>query len=143
MEVETGVVPRFTRPPHHRTAQLGRGAWKEARARFEAALKGEVTPEALEGLGGAAWWLEDVGTTIDARRRVYRLYRNAGDRRGTARWRNGPRPLARCASLGASGAAGCVAVIGKVTVSVTVYFDNHDNLCVASLNFKGVPPPSR
>ena len=65
---------------------------------------------------------------IDAHRRVYRLYRNTGNRRGTARWRHGPRPLARCASLDASGAAGCVAVIGKVTVSVTVYFDNHDNL---------------
>ena len=24
---------------------------------------------------------------------------------------------------------------------VTVYFDNHDNLCETSLSFKGVPPP--
>jgi LuxR family maltose regulon positive regulatory protein len=42
-------------------------------------------PEALEGLGGAAWWLEDVRTTIDARKRAYRLYRDTGDRRGAAR----------------------------------------------------------
>jgi hypothetical protein len=64
---------------------LGRGAWEKARACFETALEEEETPEALEGLGGAAGWLEDVRTTMDARRRAYRLYRNSGDRRGAAR----------------------------------------------------------
>ncbi len=40
---------------------LGRGAWEEARVCFEAALKDEETPEALEGLGGAAEALQDAG----------------------------------------------------------------------------------
>ena len=32
----------------------------------------------------------------------------------------------------APSAAGCLGVVGEVTVSVTVYFDNHDNLYVYS-----------
>jgi LuxR family maltose regulon positive regulatory protein len=64
---------------------LAQGAWAEARACFEAILKREETPEALEGLGMAAWWLEDDGTVIDARRRAYRLYQDRGDRPSAAR----------------------------------------------------------
>lgn len=64
---------------------LARGAWGDARACFETALDREEMPEALEGLGMAAWWLEDVRATIDARMRAYRLYREAGDRQGAAR----------------------------------------------------------
>jgi len=56
-----------------------------ARRCFEAGLSEEETPEGLEGLGMAAWWLEDDETTITARRRAYRLYRDTGDRRGAAR----------------------------------------------------------
>lgn len=64
---------------------IARGAWEEARAAFEAALAETETPEALEGLGMAAWWLQDAAATFDARERAYRLYRERGDRSGAAR----------------------------------------------------------
>ena len=58
---------------------LGRGAWEEARRHFEAVLTEEETPEALEGLGAAAWWLEDAPTVLASRERAYRLFRERGD----------------------------------------------------------------
>jgi LuxR family transcriptional regulator, maltose regulon positive regulatory protein len=64
---------------------LGRGAWEEARAWFGAALQETETPEALEGLSWAAWWLSDAEVLFDARLRAYRLYRAEDDRRGAAR----------------------------------------------------------
>jgi DNA-binding CsgD family transcriptional regulator len=64
---------------------LGRAAWADARGHFEAALAEEETPEAFEGLGVAAWWLEDTAATIAARRRAYSLYRACGDAAGAAR----------------------------------------------------------
>ena len=66
-------------------AALSRGAWLEARRRFEHVLAAEETPDALEGLSWAAWWLEDVGGCLDARERAYRRYREIGDARGAAR----------------------------------------------------------
>jgi hypothetical protein len=64
---------------------LVRGAWEEARTAFEAALGREETPEALEGLGASAWWLDDAETTFEARERAYRLFAERGDRQGAAR----------------------------------------------------------
>lgn len=64
---------------------LSRGAWEEARGAFEAALAQGEEPEALEGLGLAAWWLDDAEVTFDARERAYRLYAERGDRRSAAR----------------------------------------------------------
>lgn len=64
---------------------LARGEWEQARACFEAALKLEETPEALEGLGLAAFWLEDAAAVFDARERAYRLYQRRRDRRGAGR----------------------------------------------------------
>ena len=64
---------------------LGQGAWEEARSAFEGALQADESPEALEGLGMAAWWLEDDEAAIDARERAYRLYKRQDDRRGAAR----------------------------------------------------------
>lgn len=66
-------------------AALGRAAWTEARSCFAEALRAEETPEALEGLGMAAWGLNDAAATFEARERAYRLYRQGGDRRGAAR----------------------------------------------------------
>jgi len=66
-------------------AALARGAWAEARASFEAALREEESAEAWEGLSWAAWWLDDVDACFDARERAYRGYRAAGDLRGAAR----------------------------------------------------------
>ncbi len=64
---------------------LGRAAWGEARGLFEAALAEVETPEALEGLGAAAWWLGDASAVFAARERAYRLYRDRRDDRSAAR----------------------------------------------------------
>jgi DNA-binding CsgD family transcriptional regulator len=66
-------------------AALDRTAWQEARDHFHAALARQETPEALEGLGAAAWWLGDATTVFSARERAYRLYRQRRDNRGAAR----------------------------------------------------------
>ena len=66
-------------------AALARSAWEEARAAFERALRIEQTPEGLEGLGLAAYWLDDAPTVFHARERAYRLYQQRGDRRGAGR----------------------------------------------------------
>jgi tetratricopeptide (TPR) repeat protein len=66
-------------------AALSRGAWAEARRCFLEALRGEETPEALEGLGTASWGLSDTEATFDARLRAYSLYHRLGDMRGAAR----------------------------------------------------------
>jgi DNA-binding NarL/FixJ family response regulator len=66
-------------------AALAGGAWGEARAWFETALRDEETPEALEGLGMAAWWQDDSAATFAARERAYHLYRQRGDSQGAAR----------------------------------------------------------
>lgn len=64
---------------------LQRGAWDEARDRFQESLAAGESPQALEQLGLAAWWLDDAALTFDARERAYRLYRDQGDPRGAAR----------------------------------------------------------
>lgn len=60
-------------------AALDAGAWQQAQHAFERALASEETPEALEGLGLAAWWLDLADVVFDARERAYRAYRNRGD----------------------------------------------------------------
>jgi len=64
---------------------LMRGAWEEARTGFEAALEVSEFPEALEGLGTAAWWLDLADLVFDSRERAYRLYLARGDRAAAAR----------------------------------------------------------
>lgn len=77
---------------------LARGAWKEAQAAFETALKpgaggaghddGQTASReaaALEGLGWAGWWLADERLTIESRERAYRAFRAAGDDGAAAR----------------------------------------------------------
>lgn len=64
---------------------LRRGAWEDARATFAAAAHREETPEALEGLGQAAWWLDDPEATFNARERAYALFQKRGDKRNAAR----------------------------------------------------------
>ena len=53
---------------------LAKGDWKRARKLFADA--GE-SAEALEGLGLAAWWLDEEAA-LDARERAYRLLPRAG-----------------------------------------------------------------
>ena len=64
---------------------LKRGAWADAREAFEAALREKETPEALEGLGTAAWWLDLADLVFDSRERAYTLYQARGDRAAAAR----------------------------------------------------------
>lgn len=64
---------------------LGRGAWDEARQSFEEAVSYQAIPEALEGLGLAAWWRDDAAATFEARKHAYRLYRKRGDNQSAAR----------------------------------------------------------
>jgi DNA-binding NarL/FixJ family response regulator len=64
---------------------LARGDWSEARRWFEASLAQAETADALEGLGLAAWWLDDAAAVFESRERAYKLYLDAGDRRSAAR----------------------------------------------------------
>jgi len=64
---------------------LARGDWPAARLAFEAALQAEEGPEALEGLGLAAWWLDLADVVFDVRERAYRLYRERDDQVSAAR----------------------------------------------------------
>ena len=66
-------------------AALARGAWREARRAFRAALARDEQPEALEGLGLAAWWLDAADLVFKSRERAYRLYRQRNDRASAAR----------------------------------------------------------
>lgn len=61
---------------------LARGAWDEALTEL---VPLEDEPEALEGVGLAAWWLDDAEATLDARDRAFRLYRQRGDAVAAAR----------------------------------------------------------
>jgi LuxR family maltose regulon positive regulatory protein len=66
-------------------AALGRGDWQAARLAFEAAVQIQEQPEALEGLGLAAWWLDSADLVFDVRERAYRMYREQDNGLGAAR----------------------------------------------------------
>jgi LuxR family transcriptional regulator, maltose regulon positive regulatory protein len=66
-------------------AALDRGAWEAAREAFEAALERGETPEALEGLGWALFWLDRTEEGLACRERAFRLHRERGDVRSAAR----------------------------------------------------------
>jgi len=66
-------------------AALDAGAWQDAQRAFERLLAVEETPEALEGLGLAAWWLNLAEVVFDSRERAFRAYRQRGDQRSAAR----------------------------------------------------------
>ena len=66
-------------------AALARGDWPAARLAFESLLKSDENPEALEGLGLAAWWLDLADVVFDVRERAYRIYRERDDAQGAAR----------------------------------------------------------
>jgi LuxR family maltose regulon positive regulatory protein len=57
---------------------LAGGDWDTARRSFEAALEQRETPEALEGLATAAFFLDESEQALDARERAYAAYRAAG-----------------------------------------------------------------
>jgi LuxR family maltose regulon positive regulatory protein len=66
-------------------AALRRGDWSAARDAFASALKIEESPEAFEGLGLAAWWLDLADEVFASRERAYRLFVERDDRPGAAR----------------------------------------------------------
>lgn len=80
-----GGSRRAQAPIRKGNAALARQRWKEARAWFEQALSVAPAAEALEGLGMAAWWLDDATVVFEARERAFQLYRQRGDCRGAGR----------------------------------------------------------
>jgi hypothetical protein len=66
-------------------AALERAAWSQACLHFEEAAATSDAAEAWEGLSRAAWWQGDQDTTLSARERAYRAYREADDVCGAAR----------------------------------------------------------
>ncbi|HZO96638.1 MAG TPA: LuxR C-terminal-related transcriptional regulator [Gaiellaceae bacterium] len=73
-------------PPEPTTEQLlaqagealGRAEWRAAKALFAEALDREETPEALEGLGTAAFFLDEAELALAVRERAFSGYRAAG-----------------------------------------------------------------
>jgi DNA-binding CsgD family transcriptional regulator len=57
---------------------LEAGRWEEARAAFAAALADRETPEALDGMGAALWWLGETQASVDHTERAYAEFRRAG-----------------------------------------------------------------
>jgi hypothetical protein len=60
-------------------AALAAGRWAQARAAFQAALAERETPEALDGMGVALWWLGETRASVDCSERAYAGFRRAGD----------------------------------------------------------------
>ncbi len=58
---------------------LEAGRWSDARADFESALAVQESPEALDGLGEALWWLGEPQAAVLYRERAYVGFRKAGD----------------------------------------------------------------
>jgi DNA-binding NarL/FixJ family response regulator len=74
-------------PPHLAgSAALGRGAWAEARAIFDAAVASDPTdPSAWEGRAAASLWLQDAEGTVESHEHAYTLHRERGDDLAAAR----------------------------------------------------------
>ena len=60
-------------------AALADGRWGDARDAFAAVLDAHVTPEALEGMGEALWWIGDPPGCVDYRTRAFTAYRREGN----------------------------------------------------------------
>jgi ATP/maltotriose-dependent transcriptional regulator MalT len=58
---------------------LRTGRWEDARAAFGAALNQAETPEALDGMGEALWWLCDARSSVRYRERAFVGFKQAGD----------------------------------------------------------------
>lgn len=61
------------------------GEWELAKDGFEAAVEQDSSPELLDGLGRALWWLKDARGAIEVRTMAYSAYRQANDREQAAR----------------------------------------------------------
>jgi hypothetical protein len=56
---------------------LAQGRWEQARQRLAAVLAERESPEALDGMGAALWWLGQVRESLTHRERAYSAYRAA------------------------------------------------------------------
>ncbi len=69
-------VPDETKPLVEEAERaLRAGDWDVARGSFQAALQHRETPEALNGLAEALWWLGATQQSIDSRERAYAAFR--------------------------------------------------------------------
>jgi DNA-binding NarL/FixJ family response regulator len=64
---------------------LATGQWAVARDAFERALETDDSPDALDGLGRALWWLREERESIVYRERAYAGFRRKGDLARAAR----------------------------------------------------------
>jgi DNA-binding NarL/FixJ family response regulator len=75
--LETGVAKGYE--------ALASGEWDAARAAFESAVRAEESPEALDGLGRALWWLRESEQAVVYRERAYSGFRRDGQLARAAR----------------------------------------------------------
>jgi DNA-binding CsgD family transcriptional regulator len=64
---------------------LATGDWSGARAAFASALTASESPEALDGLGRALWWLREERDSVVYRERAYAGFRRDGELARAAR----------------------------------------------------------
>src|ERR671910_1440808 len=64
---------------------LASGDWAAARAAFESALEADESPEVLDGLGRALWWLRESEHAVVYRERAYSGFRRDGELARAAR----------------------------------------------------------
>jgi hypothetical protein len=83
--IETAAPIRSVNHLEAGRAALDRRDWPAARLAFEAALQAKEDPEALEGLGLSAWWLNLTDIVFDTRERAYRGYLSRGENVSAAR----------------------------------------------------------
>jgi ATP/maltotriose-dependent transcriptional regulator MalT len=60
-------------------------SWHDARIHFESAVAREESPDGLEGLGWAAYWLNDIELSFTSWNGAYRRFVERQDRHGAAR----------------------------------------------------------
>ena len=64
---------------------LSIGEWEMAKEFLEKARKVKETPEVLEKLGWAYWWLNDPSAVFDYRKKAYQLFLDKNDNPGASR----------------------------------------------------------
>ncbi|WP_438853943.1 LuxR C-terminal-related transcriptional regulator [Agromyces sp. M3QZ16-3] len=52
--------------------------WEDARDAYADVVENGSSPDALDGLGRASWWLGDTAAAVEARTRAYAAYRRSG-----------------------------------------------------------------
>jgi LuxR family transcriptional regulator, maltose regulon positive regulatory protein len=82
---DAGLPDRYFASLETGNRSLAAGDWQAAFESFQSAVACVETPEALEGLAMAAWWLDDARTLFPARQQAFTLYRRQNDSSGAAR----------------------------------------------------------